>query len=134
MFSSRIGQTCTLAFPLSYTGSMQPSFPMEGLPLATSLSLPCQAKVIVISYRLLFPTSASHPKTDARIFLRHSEVDPSQAKLVLFWPKSTRFCVLGHFTSQNRLLIEYSDVTNAISVQRNGGKCQKRNCPSSPRF
>ena len=58
----------------------------------------------------------------------------SQRNWSLFLPISACFCVLGHFTSQNRLLIEHSGMADAISIQRKGEKCQKRNCPSSPQF
>ena len=83
-------------------------------------ALPSQGKSHIIQVAL--SNFRLPPQTDARIFLRHSEVDPSQAKLVLFWPKSPRFCVLGHFTSQNRLLIEHSGMADTISIQRNGEK------------
>ena len=37
-----------------------------------------------------------------------------------------------HFNRQNRHLIDHSGMADAVSVQRNEGKCQKRSCPSSP--
>ena len=53
-------------------------------------------------------------------------------KLILFWSNWAVFGRQCHFTPRNRLLIDHSGMADAISVQRNEGKCQKRSCPSSP--
>ena len=56
---------------------------------------------------------------------------PAQGNWSL-WPISACFCVLGNFTGQNRLFVVHSGTADAISVQKNGEKCQKRNCPPPP--
>ena len=60
------------------------------------------------------------------------DTHPIPKKLVLFWSNWAVFGRQCHFTPRNRLLIDHSGMADAISVQRNEGKCQKRSCPSSP--
>ena len=60
------------------------------------------------------------------------DTHPIPKKLVLFWSNWAVFGKQCHFTPCNRLLIDHSGMADAISVQRNEGKCQKRSCPSSP--
>ena len=59
---------------------------------------------------------------------------PFQENCYFFCQFKPFFCGQGHFTRQNRLLIDHSGMADAISVQRNDGKVSKTKLSLIPQF